>query len=405
MINKKRVLIIGAGISGLTTGYLLSKKNYEVKIIDKERKIGGLLASTKIEGSDIERTYHHIFTSDSDILWLIKDLKLDDKLIWKDNSIGLWWKKVMYPFNGSIDLLRFSPLSLKDKIRSGIVALWLMMDKKYEKYEKIKAIEWLEKWNGKKATEVIWKPLLQGKFHKYYSSISMVWMWARIHTRGNSKKLGYLNGGFGQIVDRLEEEIEKKGGITKPLCCIATSTLDEGEQINKDDYDLVIDTRPAEGINYLGAITLIFSTKQNLSPYYWHNINDSEAPFLAFIQHTNMVDKKEYNNKHIYYLGKYLPQNHEYFEMSDKKISKIFFDYLKNIYPEFNKEKIGEIKIFKYKYAQHIVDIKYRNKIPAYKIDNKNYQLNFSQIYPMDRGINFAVKEAKKLVELIEHSN
>ena len=186
----------------------------------------------------------------------------------------------------------------------------------------------------------------------------------------------------------------KKFIIIKTLRPAGTSLDKEASK-----FDLVIDTRPSKEVEYLGAVDVVFSSKQNLSNYYWHNINDLNSPFLAFIQHTNLVDKKKYNNKHIYYLGTYVPQNHKYFESLDKEIEKEFLDYLKNIFSEFDKNQIEEIKTFKFKNAQHIVTKNY--KTPDYKTGKNLYQLNFAQIYPEDRGINFAVKEAKKLINLI----
>ncbi len=393
-MKRKSVAIIGSGISGLTAGYELSKKGYEVTVFEKEKEIGGLLSSFKMEGKNLEKTYHHIFKTDKEIINLIEELGLGKKLKWHKSSVGLFYNKKMYPFLGSIDLLKFRELDLISKFRLGMVYLWLKFDKNFLKYENVLAIDWMEKWAGKKAYEVIWEPLLKGKFHQYYDNISMAWLWARIHTRGGSTNekgeevLGYMDGGFIQIINKLKQKIT-----------IINKEIKDTKELEKN-YDLVVDTRPEKNVEYLGAVDVIFSSKQNLSNYYWHNINDLNSPFLAFIQHTNLVDKKNYNNKHIYYLGTYVPQNHKYFKSSDKEIEKEFLDYLKNIFNEFNKDQIEEIKVFKFENAQHIVTKNY--KTPDYKIGKNLYQLNFSQIYPEDRGINFAIKEAKKLVEMIE---
>jgi protoporphyrinogen oxidase len=219
----------------------------------------------------------------------------------------------------------------------------------------------------------------------------MAWLWARIHTRGGSKNengeevLGYMDGGFGEIIRKLAEKVEIKVG--------------QAQDLPLHNFDLVIDTRPEKNVEYLGAINLVFSSKQSLSEYYWHNINDLKSPFLVMVQHTNLMGNNEYNGKNIYYLGTYIPQNHKYFKVSDKEIEKEFFDYLKKIKLEFDKKQIEEKKIFKMKNAQHIVTTNY--KVPNYKVGKNLYQLNFSQIYPEDRGINFAVREAKKLVKII----
>ena len=403
-MNRRKIAIIGAGIGGLTTGYELFKKGYEVTIFEKEKEIGGLLGDFEISGTKIEKTYHHIFKTDKEIISLINELGLQNKLKWHKSSTGVYSKGKIYPFNGAIDLLKFGELDLIGKFRLGLVYLWLKFDKNYSKYENKTATEWMAKWAGKKAYEVIWKPLLKGKFHEYYNKVSMAWLWARIHTRGGSTNekgeevLGYLDGGFGQINQKLAKNLKIKLSYK-----VESEKLKELEK----EFDLIIDTRPIENVDYIGAVDLVFSTKQNLSKYYWHNINDLNSPFLALIQHTNLIDKKNYNGNHVYYLGTYVPQDHDYFKVDDESIKIDFFSYLKKIYPNFEEKLVKEIKIFKFKYAQHIVSRKY--KVPSYKampdgrqVGEKTYQLNFAQIYPEDRGINFAVKEAKKLVELIE---
>jgi hypothetical protein len=54
---------------------------------------------------------------------------------------------------------------------------------------------------------------LKGKFDDIYKKISMAWLWARIHTRGNSTNekgeevLGYLDGGFESLTKKLAEKI------------------------------------------------------------------------------------------------------------------------------------------------------------------------------------------------------
>lgn len=258
----------------------------------------------------------------------------------------------------------------------------------------------MRKWCGNNAYRVVWEPLLKGKFSNRYQDISMAWMWARIHTRGNSSEngkefLGYVEGGFQLIIDELERKILELGGkieIGKEIC--------DFSKLEKE-YDKIVTTAPLENVDYLGAITVVFSSKQSLSPYYWHNINDSKSPFLALIQHTNLVGKEKYGGINIYYLGTYLPQNHKYFTCKDNLIEKDFFGYLKKIFPEFNEKEIEEKFVFKFKYAQHIVGKNYREKIKNLNRTKKIIQANFAQIYPEDRGVNFAVREGEKAAALI----
>jgi len=394
----KKIAIVGGGIGGLIAGYKLAQKGNKITIFEKEKELGGLISDFKIEGENLEKFYHHIFKTDKEIIELIKELGLEKKLKWHKSSTAIYYQKVFYPFMGTIDLLKFKKLDLVSKFRLGLVYLWLKFDKNWQKYEKVTAIEWMKKWAGQKAYQVIWEPLIKGKFHHYSNKVSMAWLWARIHTRGGSKNekgeevLGYIDGGFGQITKKLADEISKLGGKIILNNEIGDKKINELEI----DFDLIIDTRPIKEVNYLGAMDLVFSSDQNLSDYYWHNINDLDSPFVAFIQHTNLVDKLNYNNKHIYYLGTYVPQNHRYFKISNNEIETEFLDYLKKIKPEFDKNKILGIKVFRSLYAQHIVDTDY--KVPSYKVSEKVYRLSFAQIYPQDRGINFAVREARKII-------
>ena len=47
---KKKIAIIGAGITGLTLAKYLSKKNYDISIYEKSSEIGGVM-TTKIQRS------------------------------------------------------------------------------------------------------------------------------------------------------------------------------------------------------------------------------------------------------------------------------------------------------------------------------------------------------------------
>lgn len=380
---KKKVAVIGAGIGGLYAGYKLKDK-FEVTIFEKEKEIGGLLGSFRLNGKYIEKTYHHIFKSDKYIMDLIKELDLDKKMVWRKENMAVYYQNNMYAFNSPIDLLNFLPLSLIDKIRLGLVSIYLQKEKNYKKFENVKAYTWLPKYFGNSVWEVLWKPLLAGKFGKYYKDIDMTWFWARIHFRGHSE-LGYLKDGFYQIIEKLSNGLK-----------IVRKKVDKND-LGK--YDLVIDTSPIKSVKYLGAIDVLFTSKQKLSNYYWHNINDLKAPFIAFIQHTNFVDCY---SEHVYYMGGYYPQDHKYFKAKDEIIYGDFFKYLKKMFKDFKEKEINQKFIFKFKNAQHIPLLENANF--QFSNSNKVIHMNFAQIYPQDRGINYAIRMAKRILKNLSFS-
>ena len=390
-----KVAIIGAGVTGLVAGYRLLQKGHQVTIFEKNERAGGLLAGFLVNGTYLEKAYHHIFKTDEAIIGLIGELGLEVQLKWHPEKTAIYCDYRMYPFNGPKDLLSFGALPMIDRLRTGLVGLWLQKDAAWRKYKKVSASTWMTQWNGKAAYEVMWEPLLRGKFHEYYDKVSMAWLWARIHTRANSKgQLGYLEGGFEQVVEKLEKKIVALGGQIK------TKTLVEDIEALKKNYDKILLTGPIKGVNYLGAIEVVFTSKQSLSPYYWHNINDTKSPFLAFIQHTNLVDKKKYGNEHVYYMGTYVPHDHRLFKADDSLIKKEYFDYLKKIFPAFEKKSVKQSFVFKLANTQHIVTTDY--VVPSYETNDKHiFQANFAQIFPEDRGTNFAVREGNKISELL----
>ncbi|HWS48522.1 MAG TPA: NAD(P)/FAD-dependent oxidoreductase [Candidatus Methanoperedens sp.] len=401
-MKKQKIAIIGGGITGLVVGYRMLQKGHKVIIFERSDSLGGLLGGFKIEGTNLEKAYHHIFKTDKEIIALIKELGLENKLKWFESKTALYYSGTIYPFAGVIDLLKFKPLNLFDKLRLGLVKIYLEREKNWKKFEDVLAYEWMRKWCGENAYKVVWEPLLKGKFNDRYQDISMAWMWARIHTRGNSSErgkeyLGYMEGGFQIIIDELEKRIKELGGEiktnieTNPERLLRDYTRDDG-------FDRIISSAPLDGIDYLGAVTMVFSSKQSLSPYYWHNINDINSPFLAFIQHTNLMGTENYGGKNIYYMGTYLPQNHKYFTCKDSLIEKDFFDYLKKIFPEFSEKGLIEKHVFRFKYAQHIVTKNYNDKTERKtNVENKVIHVNFAQIYPEDRGINYAVREGERV--------
>ncbi|MEI7603602.1 MAG: NAD(P)/FAD-dependent oxidoreductase [bacterium] len=437
----KRIAVIGGGYTGLTAAYRLSQAGYTVTIYEKSEDFGGLTSGFEIQGQNLEKTYHHIFRTDKDIINLAKELGIGDKLLWLKSSMGILSDGQIWEFGTPKSLLKFKPLAFINRIRYGITLLYLAKSNNWKKFEKVPAYKWVEKWSGKQAMNVIWEPLLKGKFDRFYNRVSMAWLWARIHTRGNSQekggeKLGYFSGGFNTFTQKLIEELKKNGVnlINNADITYLSSNLNSDDDMVKlkikrdgkestEVFHKVIITIPSfslariiegnvfgiedyikklDSIDYIGAVVAIFTSDQELGKYYWNNINDTNIPFLAFINHTKLVDKSVYNNKNIYYIGSYVDHNHKYFEMKDEDIMKDWFNGVKKIFPEFTEEKIIDKKLFKFKYAQHIVDTDYAEKIPHHKTPLKGvYLANFSQIYPEDRGTNFAVREGNLIAKML----
>lgn len=432
----KKVVVIGGGYTGMVAALRLAEKGHKVTILERGPSLGGLASDFVVEDGSLERAYHHLFKTDVHILNMVNELGLNKKLKWHDSSISLYYDGSLYPFKGALDLLRFKPLTFWNRIRTGLVVFYLQRTKNWQKFSNATAYEWMRKNAGEQVTKVIWEPLLKGKFDKYFDKVSMAWLWARVHIRAQSReatgeKLGYFDGGFQVFTDALSKRLHKVGVRVKTNSEISSVESQPDGTVHvvfakakPQHYDACVATTPShvfakliatnkqieksylkklESITYLGARLLIFSSEQDLSQYYWHNINDIELPFLVFINHTKLVGKKHYRGKNIYYLATYVPHDHTLFTCSDEELEKAWFKNLKKVFPDFDEHQIHEKHYFRFANAQHIVDTGYVNKIPAYETPLQNiYLANFSQIYPEDRGTNYAVREGDKIASLVD---
>jgi protoporphyrinogen oxidase len=433
MPGQRKILIIGGGFTGLTAAWELSRDpGYSITLIESTGHLGGLAAGFPLLGTSLEKTYHHLFLTDTSILKLAGELGLGDKLMTCESSMGIFRNGRIYPFMTPVDLLRFSPCSIGGRLRMGFTALWLKHKKNWRGLIGKSAHDWMRRACGASAMETVWAPLLKGKFSKYHEDISMAWLWARIHNRANTRgpggreKLIYFRGGFNVVTQALENEIRRRG--VKILTGTSAEKFLPGERAvviggETVPFDFCIFTGPSpafarllpeaggvldeyaaklRSIEYLGAVCLIFTSDQELGSNYWVNVNEPDAPFLVFLNHTRLVDRSFYGGKNVYYIGAYLPADSKIFLLPDEDLAKLWFGYLPKMFPEFDRARVGEKHIFHLSAAQHVVDTKYDKKIPDYRTPLPGVFLsNFSQVFPDDRGTNFAVREGLKIAGLV----
>ncbi len=432
MSQPKKILIVGGGFTGLTAALrLAADAQCAVTLVESSPQLGGLAAGFPLGGTSLEKTYHHLFLTDTSILNLVQELGLAEKLIWCDSSVGIFRNGRVHAFKTPLDLLRFSPCSFVGRLRTGLAALYLKHQKNWRGFASVTAHDWMTRACGASAMASIWTPLLKGKFDRHAQHVSMAWFWARIHIRANSRsgggqeKLGYFRGGFNVITTALEQEIRRRGVTIQTSAAVTAINADRTAVINGETvaFDACLFTGPSpamarllpaqeslrdyarqlQSIEYLGAICLVFASDQPLGDFYWVNVNEPDAPFLVFINHTRLVDPSVYGGKYVYYIGAYLAPEGELYNLPDTALIERWLGYLKKMFPEFDARRLAEKHLFRFRAAQHIVDTRYAGKIPDYRTPLPGVFLaNFSQIFPEDRGTNFAVKEGEKIAALIQ---
>ncbi|HLF04160.1 MAG TPA: FAD-dependent oxidoreductase, partial [Dehalococcoidia bacterium] len=163
-----KVGIIGGGAAGLAAAYELTKQGHRAEVFEQAPFLGGQASTFPVGGGRLERGYHHLFVSDRDMVELIHELGLGDKLAWLESRVGLFHGGKIWEFSTPRDLLRFRPLSLVQRLRVGLWTLALQKTTNWRKFEGVTARDWLEAHLGPQVYRVIWEPLLRGKFGDYF---------------------------------------------------------------------------------------------------------------------------------------------------------------------------------------------------------------------------------------------
>lgn len=436
------VIILGGGYAGLAGAYEMAKSGVRVAVVEKQESPGGLASGYQPEkGQSFEKFYHHWFCNDRDVLALVDELGMKDQLDYFSSLTGLFCDGKFYRLCSPMDLLRFKPLRLIDRIRLGLLVPQSCLIRNWKPLESITARQWLIKKCGRKVFDTLWEPLLRGKFGPYADDVSGVWFWNKIRLRGTSRDksgneiLIYPRGGFQAFTDRIAEKITELGGsiicsatVDELLCngekvvAVKTSQGTLGGSFFLSTLPLPVTADLLEPhceaayisqlreIKHLANLCLVLELKEKLSDMYWLNICDPEFPFVGIIEHTNMVSPQLYNGRHLIYLSCYLDANEAFYQLDKEGVLENSIGHIKRIFPHFDESLILESHLFKSRFAQPIAGLNHSQKIPSWQSRLPNFFLEtMAQVYPEDRGTNYAVRQGResgrKLVEIVRNSN
>jgi protoporphyrinogen oxidase len=450
-----RVAVIGAGVAGLTAAYELSQKRHLVDVYERWPGLGGQAATLPVGGGVLlERYYHHLFTSDRHIASLYRELGLPDGIEWLPSSVGFHTGGETYPFTSPLDLLRFPPLSLRSRLRMGLAVLRLRRHKDAGPFERMTAREWISERMGPEAWERVWGPLLGNKFGSRAEEISMAWLWSKLTLRRQVKGaeargevLGYPRDTFEGLFRALAEAIEDRGGrvlIDRPAARIGLredhftvmaggpDSFRRGHDPRSfeptgtpEPYDVVIATVPNEvfeqlldpalvaelepgylerlrSIEYHAAVCLLLELDRRFGRFYWTNVGDPELPFVGLIEQTNLVDAERYGDRRFLYVANYVVHGDPLLELSADELLDHYEPGLRQVNPEFDRSWVLERWLHREPDAQPIVTAGYRDRMPPLETGVPGLLLaNTTQVYPEDRGTNYAVRLGKEVAGLV----
>ena len=169
--------ILGAGVAGLSAAFDLARAGHSVTVYEAAPQAGGLASGFRDERWDwaLERFYHHIFTTDADIIKLVEEIGFADNMFFKGQITAQWWRGRAYPISGGIPgpdavaaalaVLRVPFMPFIDRVRFGLASAYLKYAvRDWHPLERVTAADWTRRWMGRAAYESLVQPLLEGKF-------------------------------------------------------------------------------------------------------------------------------------------------------------------------------------------------------------------------------------------------
>jgi protoporphyrinogen oxidase len=434
-------------VCGLTAGHRLARAGHRVDVYERWPGLGGQAATFDLGGGTrLERYYHHLFTSDRHIAALYAELGMPDAIEWHPSSVAFFARGALHPFVTPLDLLRFSPLPPAARVRLGAAVLALQrFAGDPAPFEDVTARAWIERWMGRAAWREVWGPLLRGKFGERADEIAMVWLWSKLRLRRSvrgedvkQERLGYPTGSWEPLFEALRASIEGAGGrvlLDRPAARLeraqeggfvvvagAPDSFRSGHdprafaEAGTERYDRVLATVPGDvferllapglaaevgaeylervrGIEYFAALALLLELDRPFSPYYWTNVADRALPFVGLIEHANFLPPARYGGRRFLYVANYLPHGQELLELDADALLRRYEAGLRAVNPAFSLEWVREARRFTEPAAQPIVTPGYARRMPPLRTPAAGLVLaNTTQVYPEDRGTNYAVR-------------
>jgi protoporphyrinogen oxidase len=423
---------------GLVAAHRLAGAGHAVDVYERWPGLGGQVATLDVGGgARLERYYHHLFTTDRHIAALYDELGMPDELEWLPSSVAVLARGRLWPFTTPGDLLRFRPLPALARVRMGAAALALQrLARDRAPYERVTARAWIERRMGRAAWREVWGPLLRGKFGARADEIAMVWLWSKLRLRrgedAREERLGYPRRSWQPLLEALRAAIEAGGGrvmIDRPVARVdagpAVTPAAPGSYRAGHDprgfapageperYDRVLATVPNDvfeqmvapgllgdayverlrSIEYFAALCLLLELDRPFSRFYWTNVAERDLPFVGLIEHTNLVEPARYGGRRFLYVANYLEHGHELLGLDAPALLERYEPGLRRANPAFERSWVRASWLHREPAAQPIVTVGYAARIPDMRTPVDGLLLaNTTQVYPEDRGTNYAVR-------------
>ncbi|MFG0289477.1 MAG: NAD(P)/FAD-dependent oxidoreductase [Rhodopirellula sp. JB044] len=422
-----RWLVIGGGVMGLQIATDLRDRMQKVTIAEAAPTMGGLTSAWSLgngEDDDViwDRFYHVTLMSDTKIRAVLERLGLESQMKWVETKTGFYAGGRLLSMSNTAEFLKFPPLNLIEKLRLGGTIFYASKIRNWRRLEKLTVEKWLRRWSGRGVFEKIWQPLLKAKLGEAYKQTSAAFIWAHTARMYKARRsgmktemFGYVPGGYAQILESWVGWLSGRDVTMKTASPVKSVVpMDSGElrvefaDGHSEIYDNVVSTIASpfiadscdaltekekdqhRNIRYLGVVCASMLMEKPISEYYVTNITDTWVPLTAVIEMSTIVDpKSQLGGKHLVYLPKYLPDDHEGLNESDEDYREKCLSTLEKMYDHFSRDQVVEFQIARAKYVAALSTVDYSTRLPPIVTSVPGfYALNSAHIVKGNLNVN-----------------
>lgn len=404
----RHAAVIGGGISGLASAYYLASLGFRVDLFEGEDQLGGLGSTFPYRDGHLERFYHCILPNDDALIRLIVRLGLEDELLWRRTDMGFMYQGKVFPLNTPMDLLRFSPLPLIDRVRMGILGIRARAGGMSPHLDQVTVMDWIKDLAGERAAELLWKPLLEAKVGDGYPGIPALWLSSRMSREKNTKRevKGCLRRGYRSLIDALEHALQNLG-VTIHLRTRVEAIESDGFHMalrlddgSRENFDVVVATSPLVqfqqmtrglgldprianlGLDYQGVVSGVFLLDKPLSRFYWMPLVDSGATAQGVIEMSNLVPLERSQGLYVTYLVNYTHRGSALFRKPDAELLELYRRDLAALFPDAGRRIVDQF-LFRAPFVEPLWSLGYRQLCPPTSvIPGRLYLASTAQVYP-----------------------